>query len=142
MGRPAARSPLAVLAGLKRAVRHDHANDAAVSQVEIDAAGEEQPCDILVRGIPAARPDAVNALTLAFQFRPEGGNGAVVVEPWRIADNHIHFVTGEGDGTYEVSGVVCPDMVTALGVKSAHGVNGLFESASLGGIGYAVVVEG
>ena len=33
-------------------------------------------------------------------------------------------------------------MVASLGVESAHGVDGLFESASLVGVGYTVVVEG
>ena len=50
-GPPSAGAPLGVLARLQGAVGHHHANDAAVLQIEVNAAGKEQPGNVLMGGV-------------------------------------------------------------------------------------------
>ena len=56
---PVAGAPFGVLAGAEGAVGEDHSDVAAVFEVEVGDAGEEQGGDVLVRGQFAAGPDAV-----------------------------------------------------------------------------------
>ena len=89
-------------------------------QVQIDAAGEEQPRHVLVRGVPGAGPDAVDVPALTPQLRPQRVRRLVVVQPGRVAHNHVHLAAGERDGAHEVARVVGPDVVTPLLVEALH----------------------
>ena len=81
----------------------------AVLQIEVNAAGEEQPRNVLVGCIYAALPDAIEVLALPLKLGAQGADGLVVVEPGGVAYDHVDLTAGEGDGAHEVAGVVGPD---------------------------------
>ena len=54
------------------------------------------------------RPRFRKGLALPLQLRAQRAHGLVVVDPRRIADDHVYLVPGEGDGPHEVAGVVGP----------------------------------
>ena len=59
---------------------HYHADYAAVFEVQVGAAGEEEASYVLMGSVPTAGPDAVDFGAEAAQFGAEGVGGLVVVE--------------------------------------------------------------
>ena len=54
---------------------HHHADDAAVLQIEVNTAGKEQSRNVLMGGVNAALPDAVEVLALPLKLRAQGADG-------------------------------------------------------------------
>ena len=121
---------------------HYHSDDAAVFQVQVNAAGVEQAGHILVGGVASALPDAVQRFALPFQFLAQDGGGVAVVEPGRVADDDVHFGAAQGHRAHQVAGVVGPDVVAAGLVQLLHSGEGGGQGAALGGVGDGVVVQG
>ena len=122
-------------------MRQHHRGCAALFEVQIDAAGEEEAGDILMRRVAAAGPDVVDALALAFQFGADNGLCAVIGEPGRVADDDVDGFGAESNGADEVAGVVGPDVVAAFGVQAGERIGGAFEHRAVGVVGDADVVE-
>ena len=85
---------------------HHESDDAAVLEVKIDAAGKEQAGHILVGGIAPPGPDAIAVPAQVHQPVPQDIGGLVIVDPGRIADDHVHLGAGQRHGPYHVAGVV------------------------------------
>ena len=105
-------------------MRHHKSDNAAVFQVQVNAAGKEQAGHILVAGVPAAIPNAIAFLAQALQFLPQHSGRAVVVKPGRITDNHIHLAPGQSHRPHHIAGVVSPNMVAPLLMQLLHLGNG------------------
>ena len=120
---------------------HDHGNDAVMHQVEVHTPCEEQPGDVLVGGIPSSLPDAVGGFAQGFQPCPEGTDRLVIVDPGWVAHDDVHLALGQGHGPYQISGVVGPDVVAALGVELPHGRDGGFHGPYLVLVLDVVVVQ-
>ena len=139
---PSTGAPLAVLPGLEGALGHDHPDAAADIEVEVDAAGEEEAGDVLVCGVAAAGPNAVDRLALAFELAADDGLRLVVGEPGRVADDGVDLLKGEHGRAHHVAGVVAPNVIAALGVERLHRGDGLLQHSALGHVlGNALVVE-
>ena len=139
---PSAGAPLAVLPGLQGALGHDHPDAAADLEVEVDAAGEEEAGDVLVGGVAAAGPDAVERFALAFELAADDGLRLVVGEPGRVADDGVDLRFGEHGRAHHVAGVVAPDVIAAFGVERLHRGDGLLQHSALGHVlGNALLVE-
>ena len=108
------------MARLQGAVGHHHADHTAVLQVQVDAAGKEQPSHVLMGGVSATCPDSVGTSALPLQLRSQGADGLVVVQPRRVADDCVDLAAGQGHRPHQIAGVVGPDVVAALGVQPLH----------------------
>ena len=122
-------------------MRHYETDHAALLEVQVNASGEEQPGHVLVRGVPAARPDAVHVPALLLQGGAERVHRLVVVQPRRVADDNIYLAVRQCQGPYEVARVVRPDVVSTLVVQPLHRSDGFLESLPFGSVGHMVVVQ-
>ena len=113
-------------------MRHYHADHTARLQVEIYAAGEEQPRDILVSRIPSACPYAVHIAALPTQLAAQRVGGLVVVQPGRVAYDDVHLAASERDRSDEIARVVRPDVVAPIVVQRLERADGGLQGGALG----------